>query len=37
MQLDAFAIMVLMLLGFMALFVTILGIWYWKVGKKLIQ
>jgi len=37
MQLDAFAILVLVILGFMALFATAIAVWYWKVGRKLIQ
>jgi hypothetical protein len=37
MQLDGFSILVLMLIGFMVLFTTIIGIWYWKYGRKLVH
>ena len=37
MEFDTFTILVLITLGFMTLFITLLGVWYWKFGRKLIQ
>lgn len=37
MQLDAFSILVLVVIGFMVIFSTLFAIWYWKFGKKLVH
>lgn len=37
MKFDAFAILVLLVIGFMVVFSTLLAIWYWKFGRKLIH